>query len=486
MLGRLVWLQGYVGMAIQDFLESVKTGRSNAHSTPLQFLRLDTETMAKRMKLREKAAEAGKANLPASNSVVPDATEQEIINEVEGEAKASFDKYLEIQKSYSDRAVDANIQGMVLEIEAAADTAVADFNRKTQVGRSDLYPLKRAAVETDDELLRFRAAEGLKGPAHRFEGRVLKVGILALISVFEVGANATFFMQGSELGYVGGAFVAFFVALINIGAAVLVGMLVLPWIWYKNWFVKFLGAIGVLIYLFGVTYLNLAVAHFRAAAATHELSEAGSVVAGKLWPNPFLLPDFQSWILFGVGMIFAIVALIDAFVMDDPYPGYGRRTRDNLKALRRYADEHDFLTQDLEDIKTDAEEKIEKVARSIQASQGVFSDLTVRSQAIQASINEHFTHLDGAANHLLSIYRDENRRNRTDEAPARFSELWQYRRPDTAMSVIPDHLRKNLDATLETAMARIPQCRDKMYVAYNEALTEYKRIDDLTVGDLRK
>lgn len=473
-------------MAIKELLESVKTGRSNAHSSPLQFLRLDTEGMAKKMKLREKAAEAGKNNQPSSSSTSLDSTEQEIINEIEGEAKTSFDRYLDLQKTYSSRAADANIQSMVLNIEAAASAAVSDFERETQVGTSDLYPLKRAAVETDDELLRFRAEHGIKGPAHNFEGRTLKVGILLTIAVFEVAANATFFMQGSELGYVGGLLAAFFVALINIALACIVGRMVVPWMWYRSWFIKPLGFICTVGYLIGLVYLSLFVAHYRAAAERFELSEAGAVAIAAMKADAFALPDFQSWILFGVGFVFAFLAMVDAFLMDDPYPGYGRRTRDNLKALRRYTDAKDDLTQDLEEIKSDAEAKIEDIARSIEARQGIFSDLVVRSQALQASIEEHFTNLEGAANHLLSIYRDENRRHRTDEAPARFAEQWRYRRPDTNVTVVPDHLRKALEEALQSAMIKIPECREKMYVAYNNALNEYKRIDDLTVGDLRK
>ena len=38
--------------------------------------------------------------------------------------------------------------------------------------------------------------------------------------------------------------------------------------------------------------------------------------------DPFGLIEFQSWLLFVLGVVFSIVALIDGLIMRDKYPGY--------------------------------------------------------------------------------------------------------------------------------------------------------------------
>lgn len=473
-------------MALKDILEAVKTGRGNALPTPLQFLRLDTEGMAMRMKLREKATEAGKSNQPPSTSTVLDATEQEIVNEVEGEAKSSFDRYLDLQKTYSSRAADANIQSMVLNIGAATDAAVTDFERKTQVGTSELYPLKREAIETEAELYRFREENGIKRPARYYGSRMLKYGILALFIGIESVANSFFLAEGSDMGFLGGFVQAIGIAGVNVVVAYLTGRYVAPWVTYKNWFVKILALMGLGLYVAAASVINLAVAHFRAASGQFETAKAAQMAMQAVFDTPLALPDFQAWLLLLVGVLFSVATVIDAFVMDDPYPGYGQRMRQNLDAFADYTDTKEDLTQELEDIKKNAEEVIDGIARSIESRQGIFSDLVVRSQALQASIEEHFANLEGAANHLLSIYRDENRRHRTDEAPVRFSDQWKYRRPDTAVTVVPEHMRKSLEEAMRTAMVKIPECREQMYEAYRRSINDYKRIDDLTAKDLRK
>jgi hypothetical protein len=473
-------------MSIKDFLDSVKSSRSNSLPAPMQFLRLDTEGMAKRMKLREKAADACKNNLPPTGSTSLDSTEQEIVNEIEGEAKSSFDRYLDLQKTYSSRAADANIQSMVLNIGAATDAAVTDFERKTQVGTSELYPLKREAVETEVELYRFREEEGIKRPARYYGSRTLKYGILALFIGIESIANSFFLAEGSDLGFLGGFVQAIGIAGVNVVVAYLTGRYIAPWVAYRNWFVKFLALIGMVLYVGAAAVINLAVAHFRAASGQFETAKAAQVAMQAVFDTPLALPDFQAWLLLVVGILFSVATVIDAFVMDDPYPGYGQRMRQNLDAFDDYTDTKDALTQELEDIKKDAEEVIDGIARSIEARQGIFSDLVVRSQTLQSSIEEHFTNLDGAANHLLSIYRDENRKCRTDEAPSRFSDQWRYRRPDTNVTVVPEHMRKSLEEAMRAAMVEIPRCRERMYEAYRRAINEYKRIDDLTAKDLRK
>lgn len=79
------------------------------------------------MRLAERAKEQANRDLPASDSRSLDAVEQEIVNEICEEEKSQFDNYQENKKTYADRAGSLAIQGLLVQLGAAVDDAIANF-----------------------------------------------------------------------------------------------------------------------------------------------------------------------------------------------------------------------------------------------------------------------------------------------------------------------------------------------------------------------
>ena len=48
-----------------------------------------------------------------------------------------------------------------------------------------------------------------------------------------------------------------------------------------------------------------------------------------------------------MGLFFCMVAAIDGFKMDDPYPGYGKISRKHEEIIREYTDEKANIVDDL-------------------------------------------------------------------------------------------------------------------------------------------
>src|SRR5690606_21562128 len=128
-----------------------------------------------------------------------------------------------------------------------------------------------------------------------------------------------------------------------------------------------IGFVSLVLWIICAAGFNLWVAHYREAVGAF-LEGGGKVAMQTLRTDPFGLTDFQSWVLFGIGALFAFIAFVDALSMDDPYPFYGKLDRALEDARAAYAEERDALIADLEDIKRD----------TIQAMQIAKDDLVKR------------------------------------------------------------------------------------------------------------
>ena len=461
-----------------SIFDHVRIPRTNVVASILEFPPIDTDGMIKKMRLKELAQEQGARGLPSSDSEVFDSVEQNIINEIGNEAKVQFNAYLDHQNTYAERAGDASIRALTHMIGATAGDATTNFERNTHIGTSDLYARKREVIESERELKRFRERHGLKRPPRDYAAATYKIGVLVLILAIESLLNGFFLSKGSDFGLIGGFLQALLIASINVFCGVAIGRLVLPWVTHRNWSARAVASVGIATYLLANTGFNLAVAHYRNAVASDPF-EASSIAYRSLLANPLGIDDLQSWSLFIIGFLFSLIAAYDGFRMNDPYPGYGQRMKQNLEALDEYNALKDELLGDLEQIKKSSEEKMDDLVRSIATRESEFDFIVLKSQALKNSMLQHFTHLESAANTLLSYYRDENRRHRQTPPPIRFNARWKFVHPSMEGQVVADPNRGTFNEELKRALDEARTQREALHNAFRKAYAEYKRIDEL-------
>ena len=80
--------------------------------------------------------------------------------------------------------------------------------------------------------------------------------------------------------------------------------------------------------------------------------EIGQQVLAQLSQHPFVLNDVNSWVFFGIGFIFSLVAMTDGLLFTDPYFGYGALERRCIEARNHYTDGKAELIDRLRDIGT--------------------------------------------------------------------------------------------------------------------------------------
>jgi len=154
----------------------------------------------------------------------------------------------------------------------------------------------------------------------------------------------------------------------------------------------------------------------------------------------------------------------------------------NLDAIEAYNAVKSELFDELEAIKKSAENKMDDTIRTIESRYGEFGYILMKSQALKASMLQHFTHLEVAANTLLRYYRDENARHRTTPTPRRFHSEWMYVRPSFNGEIVADTSRKAIEEALEKALEEIPRHRNSLHNSYRSAMRKYQEIDALLGG----
>ncbi|MGO9545992.1 MAG: hypothetical protein ACLPPF_14525 [Rhodomicrobium sp.] len=246
------------------------------------------------------------------------------------------------------------------------------------------------------DLETFKAENRLVRDAHYPSSPVLAFGILSSLILVEAGINGVLFADSSDQGLFGGWLEALVLAIANVGAAFLLGRIVLPQL-HRRGFLPKIGA--VVLCLTGAAALiavNLTGAHYRDFKAATASSEPAAPIAPKPEPasavpgtrkpaseaafprktpkpalavlppppppaltvdrekakesdaiakavqNPFAFDSFMSVFLFVIGLCGAAIAALDGYKFDDPFPGFGKRHRkyaaarvQSTEALRR-------------------------------------------------------------------------------------------------------------------------------------------------------
>ena len=122
--------------------------------------------------------------------------------------------------------------------------------------------------------------------------------------------------------------------------------------------------------------LNLFLAHYRDKLESFKksnlsidemnvlFSQIGSQARESFLNNSFMLDDFKSYLLMFIGIIASIFAIIKSFQLDDPYPGYGKISREQSKLANFYNNEQTSAFREMDDLADDFSNQInEQLAR---------------------------------------------------------------------------------------------------------------------------
>ena len=276
----------------------------------------------------------------------------------------------------------------------------------------------------------------------------------------------------------GGAAEAFTFALFNIGVSFLIGAVGARELNHRNYFRKLFGLLSLLCYVVIALGLNLTLAHYREVAGSL-VSDAGQEVLVRLRTNPLGIADVKSWLFFGIGILCSLIALGDAYLIFDPYPGYGLVEKRRAGAYDAYISRKNELIAALLEIRDEAIEVLDDANRDLAIRRSEYDAILDGRSRLLRLFEAHQKHLDRTANALLSTYREANMRSRSTLPPARFAMPYALDKIPVEHAPQPVAARDDLRHSIEQSQAVLADQVEAIHREFERAFASYREIDDL-------
>ncbi len=294
--------------------------------------------------------------------------------------------------------------------------------------------------------------------------------------------NGSFLAKSNAQGLLGGAVQAVSFAALNIIASFLWGLVPIRLINRRNALFKLLAFLGLVAYLAFAVVLNLTLAHLREIPPTIAY-DVGHEVLVRLFQAPHVLNDVNSWVFFGIGLVFSLIAMTDGLLFTDPYFGYGSLERRCIEFRTQYTDGKAGLIDRLRDIRDAASEAMNGAAHDLTVRRAEFDAILQARARLAQRFAEHQNHIERSCRALLAIYREANRKTRTAPAPSYFSKPFNLERiiylGNEPNESARDHLRQSIVESQDVLKSQIKAINE----AFEQAVLSYREIDELIPED---
>lgn len=396
----------------------------------------DIEEMVKNLRLDQEAREAAQHELPPTEARSPDGTERKIQTLIQKRMAELTHAANQKLIGYNTALLNTDLNNEQQRIRNLAENAKLRLNSRLAEAEQQLRVMKNELERNTAYYRSFQHKNRRETDAEYPESRIYHYGLVLLILVAEALANGYFFARGSEFGMLGGISQSLIVAVLNIAPAFLfAGMFCLRYTTHVEFLKRAAAYCALLFYAGWMFVFNLCVAHYRELLGSSD--EIGVTrVIDRLLSSPFGLTDLNSWLLLFMGVFFALVAMVDGYKSDDPYPGYGRIQRLNDEIRENYEIECQKLAIEATGIRADFLDELQMLKDNAKSA---FTHLCHLAEAKPALIAKHRHGLDllaQAGDALIHHYRSTNSRYRKTPAPAYFNENWK---PENTFDLVGTH-----------------------------------------------
>lgn len=429
--------------------------------------------------------EAGEKNLPR-----PDAARDAHERPITDELMQIRDRNEEVFHGILDESRKNEHEALSFPWRAQMDEAVkeAESESERELAADQLKEERFAMNRRRDDLNRFRREHDIHSEAS-YPGDTAKLWtalLIVLVFLLESGMNATFLAVGSAQGLFGGWTLAFGFSLVNIGVS----------FWPFGMFIRHVNHIQPLHQAWGwtagaiwfglVATLNLMLGHFREASAAAG-GEADLNIGFEAWrsfaASPLGLGETQSWLVTGLGLFFASMALYKGYAWDDRYPRYGKKHREFAAVQKRYQQLTEDTVAVLGEIRAEAVAKVEAIAESVRNQPvrlGKIRKTRVRSTR---QYNEMLERLETVGSDIVTQYREANHSVRTDdELPLCHQTPWTLGvEPVSPDADIEEGKSSGYEAVLPAELHRVHQeACDRIQAAFDGHKSALRNTDERT------
>ncbi len=457
-----------------------RKGQKRGHP---DFNPINLERIKKDLRLQEGAKRLGEANLPGSEEKRLTGLESNIVRVVE-KARSDYLSWGNERLAFLNKRIQSyDVKGLIHRNQDADQQFERQANGTITPRFRELQRLSVSCLSLNAELENFRQKNNLDREAHYPEATMafLYWAFLLLMIVAEGVVNASFFSKGIDTGLIGGFFYAAAFSFGNIASGYLWGRYAIPYANHASPAKRNLGRAAILGAIVTAVAIALLISHFR-DALSHDAANAAMLALQNLKSNPLGLSEVQSWLLFGLSLLFAFLAVGDGYKMDDPCPGYGKLTRRLEVAQRNYDIEEEDVEKELKSLKEEAldeaQSALENARVILDKLHGAIEDKTLAGGKMHTAFADAENCLDA----LLKEFRDTNMfyRSNPETVPNYFSDSPRLRRlPLPSFEVEADRDKYAMQKQMvDDFEGRLPDIRANIEASFNREFDSLQTLED--------
>jgi len=436
------------------------------------------------LRITEVAMREGADGFPESESSVLSTTENEIVGRIRrfyvsvlevlsnkfiqlGEETANIKIFLE---RFDLTQIPIQLKGKVEREITDAGVAINSLASQARVAKENLEIFKRVNG-LDREPVYSESWRNIWGPF-----------LIVFLFVFEVVLNGAL-VSGVVEGLIGGVAISITVATINVVLSVIVGKNLFPQLNRVQTLARKLGVTFVcILYGLSIIYLNLVFGVFRSTAlelrnvrSWEDVGTAQTVVSAlKPWESLPYLTDIPSLFVIGAGITFAIIAALDGYRLDDPYPGFGDVNRKFTEALKPFEEAKTNITNKVLRIIDDSSNLMESRITEFESKLARWGTIENMARQQFSSYVVWISQLELDANKFLNDYRAANIKGRhsvysTKKSPDYFDSKWTFSEQEKDPSKTFSHLTYLLNHGTEAFENKIIQTQQEMISIRDES-----------------
>jgi len=407
----------------------LETNKMKQYQQPrCEFLPYEAEDLEKDIGVEDEARRAAAQNLPRPESRNFSQTEENSNQAIRQHYSSQIASIAPVIEEYSSSLALARSE----RTEGSLTTVVQEFETELSVkGPIIEQEINQIEEEIDqakqakrvfmmDNLLT-REPE-IKSQTHKLLG-FLTIAVLVVLESYINGRIMGPVLPGGELegrGY------AITIAVINVLGSFGAGLFILRYFNHAKKKLRYWSYLGMFLYFLAILYVNLAagvfrglaekaMASFNSAILNTSLLSAEEAAAEAFWPLDNLEAlTFQSQLFIGMGIIFAILSLLDGYFIEDPYPKYGKIGKAHFDKSSKLIKRKKDAIVEYNDLKTIYDEKASELRntrlRGVERWQGVVDALQQSVHNFRAWV----TDLEDSANHAIICFQEKNMDYRSD------------------------------------------------------------------------
>ena len=389
-------------------------------------------------KITSAAKRDGLTEEPKTDSTSGSVTEDEIKQECDSYISSHTDELRSYLSQVEDNQTALSSHLKQDQFEPIVNNLDSDFHNLANQKEIKLSDLKNNYDTFKEEQQQFRKYHQIdREPNYATTSKSIKAfGLIAFLFIVEVILNGTMLKAALIGGIAEGIAVATSVAFLNVVASALVGYHIFKNLTHLEKSRKILYGFFASLYVLFLLYINSCLGAYRSESQkvfdskyVDEAQKLSSIEIKEIFSN-IITPwsgnidyIFVGVVLTFVGLTFAFISLMDGFVYNDTYPGYGNVG----KKVNEYKDK---IKKDFSLYAEDVSRLFDKYNKQLQSSLNNLRNdelnyWDANTNLIQKEFTTYTQKVELAERqswHIIREYRKENERVRKTPKPKYFDE----------------------------------------------------------------